>query len=75
LDLHENPLVTLKKLLRMLDTNLQDNLETIGEELQEYTLEVKKRKKSFGMLVVPFGSDPYIVKYIEVKNDLKIHDI
>jgi hypothetical protein len=57
LDLNENPMITLKKRFPRLDTNLRHNLEMIGEELQECTLEVKKRKKSYGMFVVSFGSD------------------
>jgi hypothetical protein len=75
LDLNENPLVTLKKRFPRLDTNLRDNLETLGEELQECALEVKKWKKSYGMFVVPFGSDLYVVKSINIENNLKIPDV
>jgi hypothetical protein len=47
LDLNENSLVTLKKRFPRLDTNLRDNLEVLGQELQECTLKVEKRKKSW----------------------------
>jgi hypothetical protein len=72
--INEDPLVTLKQRFQRLDSSLRYALETIGQEMQESTLEVKKRKKSYANLVVPFGAEPYLIKSILVKNDLKITD-
>jgi hypothetical protein len=74
INMNEDPLVTLKQRLPGLDANLRDALETLGQEMQEITLEVETRKKSYANFVVPFGAKPYIARYIMIKNDLKILD-
>jgi hypothetical protein len=74
INMNEDPLVTLKHRFPRLDANLRDTLETLGREMQESTLEVEKRKKSYANFIVTFGAEPYIVKSIIMKNDLKIPD-
>jgi hypothetical protein len=74
INMNKDPLVTLKHRFPRLDANLRDTLETLGREMQESTLEVEKRKKSYANFVVPFGAEPDTAKYIMIKNDLKIPD-
>jgi hypothetical protein len=51
-----------QKIFQRLDSNLRYALETIGREMQESTLEVQKRGKSYANFVVLFGAEPYVAK-------------
>jgi hypothetical protein len=72
INMNEDTLVTLKHIFPRMDSNSRDTLETRGRSVQESTLEVGKRKKSYANFVVPFGAEPYNAKSIMIKNDLKI---
>jgi hypothetical protein len=67
INLNEDPFVTLKQRFPRLDCKLRDALETIGQAMQECTVEVKIWKKSYANFVVAFGADPYILKAMMVK--------
>jgi hypothetical protein len=72
LDKYEDPMKTLKSRFPTLDLILRGSLKELGTALQKQTEEVEKRKASHAIFIVPPGANAYVVKSIEVKNDLKI---
>jgi hypothetical protein len=66
---------TLKSRFPTLDPMLRGSLEELGKALQKHTEEVEKRRASYAIFLVPPGSNAYVAKSIEVKNDPKIPHI